>query len=204
MEEQRNVTEKWLKGNKFSKKFIDLFSHWTYDELTNITKNLLQFNLNLSDLEMTRLIYNIKKIKKDKEEYFKYLDDFDDDDTFEDNLYISNNPILACNEVLEYISSIDYIKIKKRKKSYNKYISDVVYDIKYDDKYLFHIEQVKFGGGFIITPKKSRQYKPDMYHYLKNENWGFKNIDEEESSRKIYDFKGKTLNEINSIIDFLI
>ena len=222
MDHQRDLTKKWLETHKFSNYFINIFEHWTYQELINIINFHALSNLQETKLEKARFLYHINIIKDEPYKYFNIenytkSDDFTDqkdktenEDEDEFSPEISFNPKKACKDIITFLVSYEELEvvhcgpdpITKYKTAFEKGVSmDEWYDIKYKGKYLFHVECVKFGGGFISTPWRTLQYKYERYEYLNEDNWGFTKWPK--TQRKLYDFKGKTFDDINKIIDFL-
>ena len=127
---------------------------------------------------------------------------------------ISYDPSIASEQVAKFLDSYGELEIIR--KSHNITASDTIdkevftstttedtwYDVKCKGAFLFHIECVKFGGGFISTPLESSQYKPDRYSILNQDNWGFYTWPG--TTKKLYNIRGSSYGAINHIVDYLM
>jgi len=191
------LTKKWLIKHKFSKELRNLFKHWTYDELKNIDISYYSFvgNPEITSLEKLRFLYRLNYLKENQDDYY-------DDDSFDDTDSVSsgdNNDfylISSPQEKIEsFLNSIEGIECQK-------YFDDNQKSVFYKGDLIFSITE----KGFIKTPIKSK-CTPEIWERHKilldsASEWGFEKVPRSKY-RLLYDYKNKTLDDINKIVDFI-
>ncbi len=191
------LTKKWLQKHKFSKDLQKIFDYWTYDELINVDITYYSFieNKEISSIEISRFLYRLNYLKENHQDYY-------DDDSFNDTYSVSSEDNKdfcltgSPQEKIEnFLNSIEGVECQK-------FFVDNQKSVFYKGKLIFYITE----EGFIKTPIKSKCTHEiwERHKILFNSasQWGFQKVPRSKY-RLFYDYKNKTLDDINKIVDFI-
>ena len=133
--------------------------------------------------------------------------EYEDEDEDEDSKD-SENPMKISLDNEEAFEKV-YTFLESYKEGYslkkNKGGSDNWYSFSYKKTIIFYLEgngPHVYGKGWITTPTLKKQHNPDRYSSLKSPSWNFEKW-HKTHSRYAFNYSGKELDSISTLIDFL-